>query len=78
MKSLYIMDMKMTVFELLALRFEWEELAAGFKVSQKSGHLENLESFLDGGHKVNRFRDGYDRAVEIARTIVAESSIVTN
>lgn len=71
------MDTKMTVFELLALRFEWEELATGFKVGHKSGHLDNLESFLDAGHKVNRFRDGYDRAVEIAQTIVTESRLVT-
>ena len=70
------MDMKMNLFELIQLRFEWEEIARNFKLSDSSGHLDNIERFLQNGHKANRFRDGYNRAVEIANTIVAECSHV--
>ena len=65
------MILKNDTFELLQLRFEWEELARGFKLSDKSGHLDNLKRFVQAGHKANRFRDGYDRAVEIANLIIA-------
>jgi len=65
------MILKNDMFELLQLRFEWEELARGFKLVDKSGHLDNLKRFVQAGHKANRFRDGYDRAVEIANLIIA-------
>lgn len=64
--------MKMTVYELLDLRYEWEELARSFKLGSKSGHLDNLQLFVEKGHKANRFRPGYDRAVELAKIILAE------
>ena len=64
--------MKNNMFELLQLRFEWEELARGFKLNDKSGHLDSLKRFVQAGHKANRFRDGYARAVEIANLIIAE------
>lgn len=64
--------MKTNLFELLQMRYEWEELVRSFKLGDKSGHLDNLKRFVQGGHKANRFRDGYDRAVEIANLIIAE------
>lgn len=64
--------MKMTVFELLELRTEWEEIAQTLKLSSKSGHLDNLKAFLETGYKANRFRPGYDRAVELATKIVSQ------
>jgi hypothetical protein len=66
------MDTKTNLFELLQLRYEWEEIARTFKLNNKSGHIDNLKRFLQTGHKANRFRDGYDRAVEIAKVLVAE------
>jgi len=54
------------------MRYEWEELVRSFKLGDKSGHLDNLKRFVQAGHKANRFRDGYDRAVEIANLIIAE------
>ena len=63
--------MKTDVFELIQLRYEWEELARGFKLNDKSGHLDNLNRFVQTGYKANRFRDGYDRAVEIANLIIS-------
>ena len=65
------MILKNDMFELLQLRFEWEEIARTFKLSDRSGHLDNLKRFVHVGHKANRFRDGYDRAVEIANLIIA-------
>lgn len=64
--------MKNDLFELLQMRYEWEELARTFKLGDKSGHLDNLKRFVQVGHKANRFRDGYARAVEIANLIIAE------
>ena len=64
--------MKNDLFELLQLRYEWEELARSFKLGDKSGHLDNLKRFVQAGHKANRFREGYARAVEIANLIIAE------
>lgn len=64
--------MKNNLFELLQLRYEWEELARGFKLGDKCGHLDNLKRFVQTGHKANRFRDGHARAVEIANLIIAE------
>lgn len=66
------MILKNDTFELLQLRFEWEEIARTFKLSDRSGHLDNLKRFVQAGHKANRFRDGYARAVEIANIIIAE------
>jgi len=58
-----------SVFELLNLRFEWEEIVSGYKFVGKEGTIDNLVNFLETGHKGNRFRPGFDRAVEIAKTI---------
>ena len=67
--------MKMTVFELLELRFEWEEIARHFRSTPQQGTLDNLQRFVDTGHKANRFRDGYARAVEIANIIIEQAKL---
>ena len=67
--------MKMTVFELLELRFEWEEFARNFRSTPQQGTLDNLQRFVDTGHKANRFRDGYARAVEIANIIIEQAKL---
>lgn len=59
----------MNVFQYLLLRSEWEELVKDFKFVGKEGTIDNLVNFLETGHKGNRFRPGFDRAVEIAKTI---------
>ena len=58
-----------SVFELLNLRYEWEEIISGYKFVGKEGTIDNLVNFLGTGHKGNRFRPGFDRAVEIAKII---------
>jgi hypothetical protein len=62
--------MMMTVFELLNLRYEWEELVRDYKFVGKQGTLDNLEQFKNAGYKSNRFRPGFERALEITETIL--------
>lgn len=60
----------MNVFELLNLRYEWEELVRDYKFVGKQGTLENLVQFQSNGYKGNRFRPGFERALEITETIL--------
>lgn len=60
---------KMTVFELLNLRTQWEELAQDLKVDIDSS-VSGLKRFVENGYKNNRFRKGYKEAVEIAEKIL--------
>jgi len=66
----------MTVFEYLKLRTEWEELVHKYKFPRgeakrkKNGTIENMKFFLENGTASNRFRDGFDRALEIAEEVV--------
>lgn len=61
---------KLSVFELLSLRYEWEEIVMNFKFTNKNGTIDNLKAFLENGYKGNRFRPGYDRALDIAQKIL--------
>jgi len=61
----------MSIAEILNLRFEYEEIVANFVIpdQRKNGVLDNMIWFRKYGNKKNRFRPGYDRAVEIANKI---------
>lgn len=61
---------KLSVFELLSLRYEWEEIVRTYKFTGKQGTIENLQNFRTYGYRGNRFRPGFDRAAEIATTIL--------
>lgn len=63
---------KMTVFEILNLRTQWEELAQGLKIDIDSS-VSGLKRFVENGHKNNRFRKGYKEALDIAETILKEA-----
>lgn len=60
----------MNVFQYLMLRSEWEDLVKEFKFVGKEGTIDNLKTFSENGHKGNRFRPGYNRAVEITQEIL--------
>jgi hypothetical protein len=64
----------MNVFEVLNLRSEYEEIVLNYKVpgDKKPGTISNLKWFIQNGTKGNRFRAGFDRATEIAKTIVSD------
>ena len=57
-------------FTILRLRGEWEILALKFVGVNQNGTLDSLRDFLSKGHRKNRFREGYDRAVELAEEIL--------
>lgn len=60
-------------FQLLNLRSEYEEIVRNFEMpaDRREGIINNLEWFKTHGNKKNRFREGYDRAVEICEEILS-------
>lgn len=60
----------MNIFEILNLRTEWEDIVKSYKFVGKDGTIDNLKNFLNHGNRSNRFRPQYDRAMEIAETIL--------
>ena len=62
----------MTVFDILNLRSEYEEIVLNYKVpgDKKPGTLDNLQWFIDNGRAKNSRRKGFARAMEIANEIV--------
>lgn len=62
----------MTVFEILNMRYEFEEITLNLRVpgDRKPGTLDNMKWFLDNGYEKNKRKPGVKRATEIARTIV--------
>lgn len=60
----------MSVFELLNLRSEWEDLARNFVGVNQHGTIDSLKEFLEIGHRKNRFRDGFEEASELAEMIL--------
>jgi len=63
---------KLGIGEVCNLRYEFEEIVSNgtFKMEDYESDIDNLYDFVETGHVNNRFRDGYDRAREIAKTLV--------
>jgi len=57
--------------ELLMLRFEFEQLTAGYSMPDGSD-INTLEWFIENGHRSNSLRNGFDDAKKLAITIVTE------
>jgi hypothetical protein len=66
--------MSISLAELLRLRSEYEDLARNFDVAEdkRQGVINSLEWFKRYGNRKNRFRNGYDRAIEICNVILRE------
>ena len=62
--------MNISMGSYLNLRYQWEELTAGFKLKSPAGTVDNLKHFVRYGHKSNRFRPGYDESIAIAKSII--------
>lgn len=60
----------MTLFDVLQLRSEWEDIVKSYKFVPADGTIDNLTKFVATGHRGNRFREGFDRAMEIAINIL--------
>lgn len=65
-------EFKMTVFELLNLRTQWEGLVQNMAIpdERKEGHIANLNWFVTNSVTNNRFRKGYKEAVDLANKIL--------
>lgn len=68
------------VFELLNLRYQWEELAKDLTlpVAGKEGTIDNIQWFIKTGAKGNRFRKGYQEALNIAEQMMSLYNEKTN
>lgn len=64
---------KMNVFEYLNLRSEYEDIIHHMQVSKnyKNGTLASMKWFSKNGKQKNRFRDGFERAIEICDEVMA-------
>lgn len=60
----------MNVFNYLNLRSQWEDLARNFVGVNQHGTIQSLQDFVENGHRKNRFRDGYEEAMELAEMIL--------
>lgn len=65
-------QVKPTVFEMLDLRYQWEEIVRDFKMDDKRkvGIIDNLKWFIENGATGNRFRAGYQESQNLARSIL--------
>ncbi len=66
--------MSISLAELLRLRSEYEDLARNFDIAEdkRQGVINSLEWFKRYGNRKNRFRNGYDRAIEICNIMLKE------
>lgn len=62
----------MTIFEILNLRSQWEELARDLNTDIDSS-ISGLKCFIEYSYKSNRFKEGWAEAMEIAKQIVENS-----
>ena len=71
--------MKQSVAEVLSLRYQYEELLRSFDVpeNKRHGHINSLEWFKKYGNRKNRFRDGYQEALDICHKILRGAKNLT-
>jgi hypothetical protein len=62
--------MNTSLFEILRLRSEWEEIVGNLQWDDPNGTIDNLRTFKEKGYTNNRFRAGFDRAIEITENIL--------
>ena len=65
----------MNFFTVLNMRSQWEELVQkgrGFNLPDLNGTINNIEYFLEEGHKKNRFRKNYKPVMELSKQILGE------
>lgn len=59
----------MSIFNVLNLRYEFEEITSDFSMSVAGSSIDTIEWFLENGHRSNSLRNGFARAKEIAQAI---------
>jgi hypothetical protein len=63
---------KLGIGEVCNLRFEFENIVSNntYKMQDYGSDIDNLYEFVETGHVNNRFRDGFNRATEIANELI--------
>jgi len=69
------MDKSNSIFDLLNKRFEFSELVKDLNVPEHiiEGDINSLRWFVHNGHKSNRFKENYEEALSIAKTILKQA-----
>ncbi len=65
--------MKLSVAELLTLRFRFEELTKKFTMPEHESHIDIIKWFVEEGYKSNSLRNGFNEALQIAEKILGEA-----
>lgn len=60
------------LFHMLQLRYEFEEIVRQHKTPFRDGTVDNMRWYAKNGHKSNRFRDDYQRAVTICKEVLSQ------
>lgn len=58
----------MTFMQVLNLRTRFEEIVKDFNMDSKSD-IDTIEWFIENGFRSNSLRNGFDEAMDIAKTI---------
>ena len=58
----------MSLEEILNIRTNFEKITEGYSIP-KGSDINNIEWFIENGHKSNGLRDGFDDAIECAQKI---------
>ena len=61
-------DMPIGLTRIVQLRFEFEQLTKGYNMSEGSD-INNIEWFIEDGHRSNSLRNGFKDALKIAKII---------
>ena len=61
-------DTNMALTQVIQLRNEFEDLTRGYNMPEGSS-IDNIEWFIENGHRSNPLRNGFADAMKIARRI---------
>ena len=64
--------MRLSVAELLTLRFQFEELTKNYTMPEHESHIDIIRWFVEEGYKSNSLRNGFIEALIIAEKILGE------
>jgi len=59
----------MTFMEILNLRTEFEEIVKDFNMNTFNSGIDTIGWFIENGHRSNSLRNGFNEAMNIAKTI---------
>ena len=64
----------MNFIQYLNARSEYERLVSGFVLPEDKyqGTIDSMQWFLEKGHTANRFRKGFDEALEVCEKVINE------